>query len=382
MTAHVGILFEFPTLNGGEHSMLAVLRHLARSSEFHFTALAPPEGRLAEQLHRLSVPLLPFAVRDSTGKKRDPAELHSALRTVLSEENFSILHSNSLSMCRFAGRMEEFPLGTKRTGHLRDIVRLSKAAVSDINRNDALIAVSSATRSFHIQQGLTPQRCHVVHNGINTSQFSPDDKDSLRQKLFPDIPGDARLLLNVGQICLRKGQLDLAKAVCQMLRSRTDIHLVIVGERHSAKQESIEYERAVQNEFEAVNRAGHLHMPGFRSDIPDLMNAADLLVHTSRQEPFGRTLLEAAACGLPIVATDVGGTPEMLRDGTDAILTEPGHPESLSETVAGALGKPDNLRRMARSAREHVTREFSIAAAADRTAAFWKNQLEEDSAAA
>jgi len=106
------------------------------------------------------------------------------------------------------------------------------------------------------------------------------------------------------------------------------------------------------------------------------MNAADLLVHAARQEPFGRTLLEAASSGLPIVATNVGGTTELLRPDTDAILVSPGDISSLKAAIDRALTNPELCSSLAASARQRIEANFTIKYAADQLAEFWN--IEED----
>ena len=355
--------------------MLAILKQLA-GRDFRFTAIAPHCGRLSDALTKQSIPTVPFSVRGSDNKKRDVSALTTELQTIVRQQKLDILHANSLSMSRLVGQPKlTIPATTTRTGHLRDIVKLSKAAVSDINCNNGVIAVSHATRDFHVAQGFEPARCEVIYNGVDSSIFCRSNEANTRAELFPDIPSDAAILLNIGQICLRKNQLGLAKAICRLLHMRSDIYLVLAGERHSTKQESIEYEQGIKDEFLSIEKPHHLQMLGYRNDISKLMNAADILVHTPHQEPFGRTLLEAASCELPIIATNVGGTSEMLRDNVDAILVPPGNIDTLCSAINRVLNDTKATHERSESARKHMVTEFSIASAAEKTADFWHGQL-------
>lgn len=367
---HVAVLFEFPTLNGGERSMLAVLGELTRRSEFRFSAIAPADGELATELKYLNIPLSPLTIRQNG--TRLPADLlHQQLQQITAKISPDVLHGNSLSMSRLNGQVNfsDQP-DLIRTGHLRDIIKLNAKVITDLNTNNALIAVSGATRDFHVDQGLNSDRCRVMHNGVDTDLFQPRDQATVRAEVLPNIPPDAAVLLNVGQICLRKGQRALAEAVCQQLVDRNDIHLVIVGERHSTKAESIAFESAIHEAFTSIGKTAHLHMLGYRSDVHRLMNAADLLVHAARQEPFGRTLLEAAASGLPIVATNVGGTAEMLRHDQDAILLAP-ESDDMVATALEIIDDPSRKQRLADSARQRVRDHFTAQNAADHLGEFW-----------
>ena len=370
---HVAVLFEFPTLNGGERSMLAVLQALTLDHSFRFSAIAPQEGDLAHALSRLSIPVYPLAMREH-GRKLPESILHEQLLRIVRRISPDILHSNSLSMSRTAGQIKFIgPSGFRRTGHLRDIIRLNAKVVSDLNANDALIAVSEATRIFHVSQGLDSERCTVIHNGVDSNTFRPRDKRSIRLQLFPEVPASAKLLLNVGQICLRKGQHHLAKTVSTLLKTRDDVHLLIAGERHSTKSESIACEAAIHEEFAATGHSSQLHMAGYRDDVHLIMNAADVLVHTARQEPFGRTLLEAASSGLPIIATNVGGTSEMLRHNQDAMLVQPDDQTALTSTLVELLNDESRRQKLAKSARERIRQEFTAQRMATRMSEFWKS---------
>ena len=355
--------------------MLSVLDTLRMDGAYRFTALAPGTGLLADELTRRQIPLQEFSVRNDDGEKCPFDMIQQRLSGLLHELRPDILHANSLSMSRLIGQLATaaVPL-PKRTGHLRDIIRLNRKVVADLNRNDGLIAVSKATLDFHVAQGLDPSQCRVVHNGVDTQRFQHRDKAKLRAKLFPSVPATHRILLNVGQICLRKGQLDLAQAVVGLLQDCSDVHLAVVGQRHSTKQESVDYEAAIQQEFKRAGCDTHLHLLGYRDDIPELMNAADLLVHAARQEPFGRTLLEAASSGLPIIATEVGGTTELLRPDADAILVSPGDVAALKAAIDGALSNPELCRSLAASARQRIEANFTIEKAAHQLAEFWSIQ--------
>jgi glycosyltransferase involved in cell wall biosynthesis len=170
--------------------------------------------------------------------------------------------------------------------------------------------------------------------------------------------------------------LDLAKAVVRLLPRHPDLHLVLAGERHSGKSESVDYEAAIQQQFESNGLSNHLHQIGYCDQVPALMKAATLLVHSARQEPFGRVLLEAAACGLPIIATDAGGTSEMLRHQQEAILVSPGDESQLTDAIETALAGPQQNEVHAAAARRRIHQLFSLQSAADRLADFWQKVAE------
>ncbi len=366
----IALLFEYPTLNGGERSILQGLRHA--SAGYDFVALAPETGRLADALDALGIDRVSFDLRGelaSGSREARCAELAAKIERLAPD----LVHANSLAMGRLTGAAAD-RLPVPCTAHLRDIVKLSSNAVGELNHNRRLIAVSRATRDFHVAQGVDTARIDVIYNGIDADRFGPRPvTGALRQELR--LPESSFVLLTVGQIGLRKGQDVLAAAAPEIVAGVPNAQFVIVGERNSTKAESISFERELSADFERAGLGNRLHLIGYREDVPQLLNEADLLVHPAKQEPLGRVLLEAAASELPIVATAVGGTTEILTDGVSAQLFPPSDPCSLARaTVDIAL---DSARRaeFAAAARAHVLSAFDVRAAANKLSQAWNEVL-------
>jgi glycosyltransferase involved in cell wall biosynthesis len=262
-------------------------------------------------------------------------------------------------------------LGIPCSAHLRDIVGLSSGAIADLNGNSQLIAVSASVRAFHVAQGLVADRTTVIHNGIDLTAFSPRPRTGwLRREL--GLPESTLLVAAIGQICLRKGQDVFAKAAVQAAVSLTNAHFLLIGYRHSTKPESISYERDIAQTFATAGLSDRFHPLGERSDVPQILNELDVLVHAARQEPFGRVLLEAAAAGVPIIATDVGGTREMLTDGEHALLVPPDNPSAITDALLRLSRDADLRTRLRDSARQHVARCFPIERSANELLRTWR----------
>ncbi len=367
------LVFEFASLNGGEHSMLAVIDEL-HGKEVEFIAMAPNEGPLRKALESRGVSLIPFEVRDSLGQRRSREEVLAELRRKLAVGGCDLVHANSLSMGRLTGAIaHDLPIPC--TAHLRDILKLSRAAVRDLNGNTRLAAVSAATREFHVAQGMQPARVVTLYNGVDCQRFQPrSSQGAIRAEL--GLSPEDFLVLTVGQIGLRKGQVVLGLAAPLLASRWPRIHYLLAGMRCSGKQESVDFEAAVIAGLQSVGAGNHLHLLGYREDVPELMNAADVLVHPAHQEPLGRVLLEAAASGLPIIATDVGGTKEILRDGESAMLIPPANPQALAIAIHRLAENPELRFQLAANARKRILEVFPIEAAARNLCAFWKDVLQ------
>ena len=370
----IAIVFEFSTLNGGERSMLAVLDWIKTNDpSLEFVAIGPGIGRLADALRERQIPLHDWSLNDPSGVRRPAEEIENSICQLIKSIKPDLVHANSLAMGRLLGRVSS-RLDMPTTGHLRDIIKLSVSAIADLNRNQKLVAVSEATRKFHVGQGLDERRLVVVRNGIDLDQFQPRSPTGwLHEEL--GLNSKNHLLACIGQIGLRKGQDVLASAAADIVKHVPNAHFLLIGERTSQKAESIEFEQTIRRRFNEAGLADHLHLLGNREDVAEILGEIDLLVHPANQEPFGRVLLEASAAGVPIVATNVGGTSEIVLDGVTGRLIPPKDPVALSDATIKSLTNKTESQHFRLAARERAIHEFSINIAAQKLSAFWNAAL-------
>ena len=367
MPIRIGLVFEYSSINGGENSILAAIDHLQhRTTEFY--AIVHQPGPLVSELERRNI----LVVQLFEGKR--PGELLDHLRELVSSLQLDLLHANSLTIGRRLGRISS-KLSVPTTCHIRDIMQLSSAALSDLQAHHRLIAVSDATRESYIAQGLPVEQIVTIHNGVDLLQFQPAPATgAFKRKL--GLPDSAFVCACIGQICLRKGQTDYATAVSRLGETFPDLHALLIGTRHSTKQETTEYDHQIDTITEAAGLESRFHRLGFRQDVPEILNEIDLLVHTARQEPLGRVLLEAAACGTPIVATRVGGTAEILTDDESALLVNPGDIEEMTHAISRLVTNPELRGQLGSAARTAVAARFDISHSAERLNDLWNEVIQ------
>jgi glycosyltransferase involved in cell wall biosynthesis len=343
---------------GGERSMLATLPAVVAAG-FDVVVAGPPCGALATALRERGITHVAWETHGETQRRQPLAEIRSSLNAVTQQLRPDLVHANSLSTARIAGPISEAN-GIRSIGHLRDIINLTKNVVADLNRHNLLIAVSDATRKSHMAQGLDRAKCVVVYNGVDLNEFRPRPSTGYLHRELR-LPSDVQLITVIGQLGLRKGT-DVALAGAQQLAARLPkIHWLIVGERSSAKHESRLYESRLRQMSSQAPLAGRVHFLGVRNDIASLLPECTLLAHTAHQEPLGRVLLEAAACGVAIVATKVGGTPEIFpRQLECASLVEPDDPAATAHAIASLLADESRRRSMAAAARCRAESAFDI----------------------
>ncbi len=311
------ILCEYSTLLGGERSMLATLPAI-EAGGFEVIIAAPPAGPLAEELLRRGIDHLPWRTHDGGGRRYPLGQLRSDLTRLVRQVAPNLLHANSLSTSRIAGPVAA-ESKMRSIGHLRDILNLTPQVIADLNLHTRVLAVSQATQDFHVAQGLATNKCYIVYNGVDLVEFRPRQRTGeLCREL--GLSETAICAAIVGQIGMRKGTATSFQAAQQLAPDFSNLHWLVVGERTSSKEESREFEVNLRAMATQPPLAGCVHFLGSRIDMPTLMAECDLLLHAARQEPLGRVLLEAAAPGLAIVATDVGGTREIFPAPSNAAI--------------------------------------------------------------
>jgi len=214
---------------------------------------------------------------------------------------------------------------------LRELTRYparTSGTAAALTEADGVIAVSQELAGRVIALGARPERVRVVIDGVDRQTFFPGDRQAAQQRVG-FAPG-VRHLLFVGNLVPVKG-LDVLLAACQRLPAAAgpwQLHLV--GEGPLCK--SLEAQARVLG----LDRHVEFHGAISHAELPDWFRAADLLVLASRSEGVPNVLLEAAACGLPFVASNVGGIPEIAGLGQSQ-LVPPGNPGALADAISGML---------------------------------------------
>ncbi|WP_208886415.1 glycogen synthase [Streptomyces sp. PBH53] len=241
---------------------------------------------------------------------------------------------------------------------------------------DAVIAVSGAMRDdvLACYPALDPARVHVVHNGIDTGLYRPDHgTDALvRHGIDPARP----YVLFVGRITRQKG-------VPQLLRAVRDIDPGAQVVLCAGAADTPEIDREFQELFEELRRvrAGVFWIPQMlpRTEVIQLLTRAAVFVCPSVYEPLGIVNLEAMACGTPVVASRVGGIPEVVADGRTGLLVDvdDGFASGLARALDTVLGDPAAARRMGEAGRARAVGEFGWDAVARRTAGLYEEILKQ-----
>ena len=189
---------------------------------------------------------------------------------------------------------------------------------------DRFVTVSEDLNRWLVDTVRIPARkVRTIHNGVDTRRFSDQDREAARRAL--GVADSARVIGTVGRLDPVKDQATLVRAFASVATARPEAVLVIVGDGPSR--------RALDALVTDLGLAGRVRMLGERADVPRLLGGFDVFALPSIGEGISNTVLEAMATGLPVVATRVGGNPELVDDGVNGRLVPPENPPALAEAL-------------------------------------------------
>jgi glycosyltransferase involved in cell wall biosynthesis len=195
-------------------------------------------------------------------------------------------------------------------------------------------------------------RSSVIYNGVDTAAFHPPGKKTLDRREETLGFCAKPVIGTVGRMVKGKGITTLLQAFVQFSRGCQNPHLLLVGDG----EERQVFERSACNM--GINE--RVHFTGDRADVVDIYPLLDLYVQPSYTEGISLTMLEASSCALPVVATRVGGNPEIVVDGKTGLLVPPRDPDALAEATLWMWENRERATAMGRAARQRVKEKFSL----------------------
>jgi glycosyltransferase involved in cell wall biosynthesis len=305
---------------------------------------------------------------------RDEAPVALSLRRIIRSFRPHLVHLNDVLPLNRPGAMASRSAGLPVICHCRSFATATPAdnrwLLPGVN---GMIFISQAIAQVHLA-AMPPLRHHaVIPNAIDLADFAgPVERAAVRASL--GVPAQAPLLVMAGRISPWKGQHIFVEALARVRATHPDVHGVIVGLAEEADGPG--YAARVQAQAGSLGLAQHLHMAGFRSDIPQVLAAADVVVHCSvKPEPFGRVIIEGMAAGRPVVASALGGAAEIIADDVDGLLTPAGDPAALATAVQRLLADPGQRERLGQAGRSTVARRYQVDAHVRAVQTFYERVL-------
>ena len=338
-------------VGGGELSLLDLLRGLDRD-RWAPVLVVPDEGEVGARGRGLDLPVhvipLPTLRRPGPGSLRSVKALTGLVRGV----EAVAVHANGSRAMAYAGVAGRLA-GRPALWHVR-------IADRDGRMDRVLCAIATVviatSRAVARRFAWAPSKIRLVPNGIDLGQFAPrPPSTALRAKL--GVPPSAPVAVSIGRHVPEKGYRYLVEAAALIERAKPGVHWILVGDGE------------LRSELEAQTRglglAAQTHFTGWRDDVADVLALGDVFVLPSESEGFGRVLVEAMAMRRAVVATAVGGVPDIVLGGETGLLVEPANPVALADAVRALLDDPTRAARLGAAGRARAESTFSLSAHVD-----------------
>lgn len=227
------------------------------------------------------------------------------------------------------------------TRHLADSA-LAGRVLQAVDQATRVFSVSASLRSLLVNCGANPEKIEVVGNGIDTALFSPQERGVCRAAL--GISTNAKVLVSVGGLVPRKGFHRVIDVLPQLREAFPDLVYLIVGGGSAEGDCS----RELGEQVRRLKLEDCVRFLGFRAphELPVILSAADVFVLATSNEGWANVFLEAMACGLPVVTTDVGGNCEVVCDASLGVVVPFGEAEALSAALSESLCRNWDSRRL------------------------------------
>ncbi len=331
--------------SGAERHLVLLSRTLQQQGHDVIT-VCPPHNWLPEELQRAGVNTLPVPMRGAAS-----AMTLWRLARVVRKQRVDIIHTH-LTRAAYYGLL--LGLLTHKPVVSTVHVFTSDPAYRWLSRlGHPLIAVSEAVRRWLIEYGVPASEVQTVYNATDFVSLNGANANApLEVRAEFGLPPTSKLIGVFAKVTPIKGQDLLLEALPQLLRSHPDVHVLFVGSTEG------DFARRTQQRAKEMGIYSHVIFTGLRADVARLMQAVDVVTLPSRLETFGLAVLEAMALGKPVVATRVGGLPELVRDGETGMLVD-FTATSLAHALNELLTSADLRYRLGQTARAFACQYYT-----------------------
>lgn len=333
-------------VGGMERCVERLVTHLAREGGFRFTALCPSEGAFAERLRQAGAIVVIVAMPEDP-----PWSSVQLVASLIAAEHVDLLHAhlpNAHLLAALAGRLTGVPVMT--TIHAR------QAGLSDLELHRAtgsFLSVVCRQSYYHaLGLGVERGRLSLEPNGVDVDAFQPGPRPVQGLRASLGLPAHAMLAGLVGRLSPEKAPDLFVRAAALLRPSLPDAHFVLIGEGPM--------KTALREGIDGQGLGAHVHIVGGVDDVRPVYHDLDLLVSSSHSEAMPLALMEGMASGLPVVATRVGGVPEIVEHGGTGWLVAPRDAEDLAGRMHQMLTQPELRRRMGDQARARMVRHHRL----------------------
>ena len=372
----IAFLIDGLSMGGAERLMVPILKHLSRAHfDPYVCAMQSKDGNpMADEIRALGVPVECLNIKHLRELKAIPR-----LTTYLKSIRADLVHTQ-LEAANILGNISAKLLRLPSVCTIHVMPSLDVKTKTKLHQKvewftlrhfcDRVIAVSEEARQYHRTISGAPNgQVKTIYNGIDLTTFSNMDSARERSQVRAElgIPPEADVLVTVAVLRPPKGIQFLIRAMPAILASHPNTYYLVVGS--GSHRDAL---------VEEVSRAGvneRVVFAGMRKDVPRLLASSDIFVLPTLTEALPTVLAEAMAARLPLIASRVGGIPEMVTEGQNGFLIEPEDQESLSRACIRLLKNQEERAEMGAEGWKIVNQKFSIQRQVEQLKDFYLEQL-------
>ena len=364
------------SMGGAERLMVPILKHLSRTDfEAYVCALQSKDGNpMEDEIRALGVPVDCMDIKHL----RDWNALPRLIK-YLKKNDVDLVHTQ-LEFANILGNISARFLHLPSVCTIHVMPSLDVKAKSKLHQKlewfvlnyfcNRVISVSEEAREYHLHiSGTSASQVSTIYNGIDLSSFSSLERELERANVRAElgIPSDANLLTTVAVLRPQKGIQFMIRAMSTVLASNPNTYYLVAGNgSHRA---------ALMEEVNNLGLGDRVIFPGMRQDVPRLLTASDVFVLPTLTEALPTVLAEAMAAKLPIIASRVGGVPEMITNGQNGCLVEPEDEEGLAQACIDLLVSSEKRAAVGAEGWRIVNQKFNIEKQVDQLETLYLDQL-------
>lgn len=341
----INILYVIPSLNigGSEKKVMTMIKYLRRDHFTPYLMLISEEGKLYQETKSLDVEIVCMYKKN----KYDFGIINRMAR-YMKEKDIDIVQvftSTGKLWGRLAAKKAKVPVIISTEESLFRNTKLDRVLEKYFAKKTDAIITNSNQSMLSAQQatGLNPSLYHVIHNGID---FSPFESVKVIK------PSNNQMnILCVARLDERKGLFYLVDAIHMLVQDNHNVHLTIAGNG--------KLYQSLKDKIHELNLENNISLLGFIHDVPALMQSHDLFVLPSLEEGFGNVILEAMASKLYVIATRVGGIPEIITSDELGTLIESKSANAIKDAILFAMHNPEIIEQRKQNAFNYVHKYFS-----------------------
>lgn len=364
------------SMGGAERLMVPILKHLSRADfEAYVCALQSKDGNpMEDEIRALGVPVDCMDIKHL----RDWNALPRLIK-YLKKNDVDLVHTQ-LEFANILGNISARFLHLPSVCTIHVMPSLDVKAKSKLHQKlewyvlnyfcNRVISVSEEAREYHLHiSGASASQVSTIYNGIDLSSFSSLERELERANVRAElgIPSDANLLTTVAVLRPQKGIQFMIRAMSTVLASNPNTYYLVAGNGS--------HREALMEEVNNLGLGDRVIFPGMRKDVPRLLTASDVFILPTLTEALPTVLAEAMAAKLPIIASRVGGVPEMITNGQNGCLVEPEDEEGLARACIDLLASSEKRVAMGAEGWRIVNQKFNIEKQVDQLEALYLDQL-------